>query len=182
MAAKEESGGVAVDGDQVVDAFHPLSETLSTTLRLLGIPYMCRPYTRRADLAHGPGVFCKNLFLKDRKGQFFLVITFENKNLDMKFLKTTVKASRNFSFGQENDLFSYLKCVPGGVTPFGLMHDDLKSVRCIIDEDLTVIDNNLNFHPYDPSKTVLITVEGLIKYVEYTGHEAEVVPLASGSC
>ena len=46
------------------------------------------------------GAHTKNLFLKDKKGNFFLLTCIENKNIDLKKLKIFFSV-KNLSFGSE---------------------------------------------------------------------------------
>ena len=60
------------------------------------------------------GTFCKNLFLKDRRGQYYLVIIHEDERVDLKALKNQLKAHRNLSFATPTDLKDLLGVRPGG--------------------------------------------------------------------
>lgn len=123
------------------------------------------------------GTFCKNLFLKDRKGQFYLVIIPEDFVVDLKYLKQTLGAYRNFSFGKEEDLDRLLGTMPGCVTPYGLSHDAECEVRVIIDATLSEPHTLLNFHPLVPWLTTLITFSDLNTFVTHSGHQIEVTNL-----
>lgn len=117
------------------------------------------------------GTFCKNLFLKDRKGQFYLVIVPEDDTVDLKALKLQLRAHRNLSFGTPGDMRRLLGVSPGGVTPFGLLHDVGQQVRVAIATSLTSPEHSLlNFHPLDKRLTVLITFTALQSFLQHCGY------------
>ena len=131
--------------------------------------------------SHMEGIFCKNIFLKDRKGQFYLVICSETTEIDLKKLKTIVRAHRNFSFSSAEDLDLKLALTPGAVSPFGLLNDPNQSVRFIVDRaminEAKVEDKLLNFHPIVDFLTTLVSLDDLMKFVKFCGHEIEFADL-----
>ena len=68
------------------------------------------------------GGHCKNLFLKDKKGALFLVVTLENRNLKLNQLGRPLGAAR-LSFASPDLLWEVLGVRPGSVTPFALIND-----------------------------------------------------------
>ncbi|KAK3096046.1 hypothetical protein FSP39_022473 [Pinctada imbricata] len=75
-------------------------------------------------------VYCKNLFLKDRKGTFYIIVCHEDTKVNLKFLKTKLNAHRNFSFATQDDLFKVLN-LDGFVTPFCLMFPSTEHVKIV---------------------------------------------------
>ena len=150
-------------------------------LGLLGIETKTIRYFDPPRPSHMTGIFCKNIFLKDRKGQFYFVICNETTDIDLKKLKSLVRAHRNFSFASTNDLDLKLALTPGAVSPFGLINDPEHSVRFIVDKAMVKEarekDVLLNFHPIVDFLTTLMSVDDLMKFVAYCGHEAELVDL-----
>src|SRR5256885_3966821 len=69
-----------------------------------------------------PGGHCKSLFLKDKKGGLWLVVTLEERSIDLKRLAAQLSAPR-FSFGNPELLYETLGVRPGSVTPFALLND-----------------------------------------------------------
>src|SRR3954469_10682659 len=69
-----------------------------------------------------PGGHTKNLFLKDKKDQIFLVVAEEDAEIDMKSLHKRIDSAR-LSFGKPELLLELLGVVPGSVTPFGVIND-----------------------------------------------------------
>lgn len=122
------------------------------------------------------GTFCKNLFLKDRKGQFYLIICEEDTQVNLKTLKRKLNAYRNFSFGATEDVKLILKQIPGAVSPFAMLWEETRDVRVIMSKNL-VGEKYLNFHPLDPSYTTKISFEDLSKFLSFHNHKLEVLDL-----
>jgi len=179
MATSSGEGGVQIGMEEGARASSP--SHLYATLRALGIPIRVSPYFHSGDdqRKDQQGLFCKNLFLKDRKGTFYLVITHEDKNVNLKALKASVSACRNFSFATKDDLLTMLGVFPGGVTPLALKSSLNQNIRLIVDEELASCETDLNFHPLDPDKTLLISFENLKKFTFERGYKMEVVKILS---
>ena len=64
-----------------------------------------------------PGGHSKNLFLKDKSGQLFLVVLLEDARIDLKWLPKLIGCGR-LSFGSADLLRETLGVEPGSVTPF----------------------------------------------------------------
>jgi Ala-tRNA(Pro) deacylase len=113
-----------------------------------------------------PGAHCKNLFLRNRKGDVhYLVILADAKNVDLKFLSKQVE-STNLSFASEERLFKYLHLTPGSVTPFGIIDDIESEVIVLIDKDL----NNervLTFHPNVNTATIGVSYEDFERFIKW---------------
>lgn len=124
---------------------------------------------------HLPGMHLKNLFLKDKKDQLWLVVAENDKLIDLKRLRKKI-GSGHLSFGKPEILAKTLGVIPGSVTPFGLINDSSLSVRIIIDSD--VIKNPLlNFHPLTNTATSSITPKDLIAFIESCGHKPEIITI-----
>src|SRR5258708_10321955 len=67
-----------------------------------------------------PGGHCKSLFLKDKKGGFWLAVMLEERSIDLKKL-TARLAAPPFSFGRPRDLYPGPVVGPGSVTPLALL-------------------------------------------------------------
>ncbi|NQV98325.1 MAG: prolyl-tRNA synthetase associated domain-containing protein [Rhodospirillales bacterium] len=121
------------------------------------------------------GAHAKNLFLKDKKGVLWLVVCQEDRQIDMKELKTRI-GSAHLSFGKADLLRDVLGVEPGSVSPFTLLNDTTCQVRVILDQEL--MDSELvNFHPLENTATTQISPQGLLAFIESCGHQPELVPL-----
>ena len=70
-----------------------------------------------------PGGHCKNLFLRDKKRNLFLLVALEDRPIDLKSLRHALGAAGNLSFGSPETLMEVLGVAPGAVTPFALIND-----------------------------------------------------------
>jgi Ala-tRNA(Pro) deacylase len=125
------------------------------------------------------GAHSKNLFLKDKKGALFLVVTREEAAIDLKHLHNRIGASGRLSFGQPDLLLDKLGVAPGSVTPFGLMNDRPPSVRVILEAALVAAET-VNFHPLINTATTGLASADLLAFIRATGHEPEIVDLTPG--
>lgn len=124
------------------------------------------------------GGHCKNLFLKDRKGQLWLIVTLEECKINLKHLHKRLECAR-LSFGNAELLFETLKVKPGAVTPFGLIHDIEKKVRVVLDAAM-LEESILNYHPLRNDSTCSISREDLLKFIVSCGHEPLILDLNAG--
>ena len=127
----------------------------------------------RGDL---PGGHCKNLFLKDKKGALWLVVTLEDAAVDLKALPARIGAAR-ISFGNAALLEEVLGVTPGSVTPFGLINDIEQRVTVVLDEAMMARDL-LNYHPLVNDATTAITPTDLLAFIRSCGHEPRIVAVA----
>jgi len=125
-------------------------------------------------------IFCKNLFLKDRKGEFYFIICREETDVDFKQLKKRLNACRNFSFASPAELFRMLKTHPGCVSPFSFMHSSTADVRLVIDDSLCADENYLlNFHPFDARLTTQIRFKNILEFLRHFNKVPEIMKLVS---
>lgn len=118
-----------------------------------------------------PGAHCKNLFLKDKKGQYWLVVAQEVRPVDLKALPAQIGAAR-LSFGRAERLLEVLGVEPGAVTPFALINDPEHRVRVVI--DAAIFDHEFaNFHPLINTATITIRSEDLRRFVTAMGHQMQ---------
>ena len=121
-----------------------------------------------------PGTHTKNLFLRDRKGKrnILVVVGFE-KSADLKALKDVLNVDK-LSFASPERLKKYLGVDPGAVSVLGLMNDNDCEVEVIFDESVWNADS-IQAHPLVNTATMVISHEGLEKFLEVTGHECKVI-------
>lgn len=124
-----------------------------------------------------PGGHTKNLFLKDRKGRFFLLTVEEDATIDLKTVHARIGASGRVSFGKAEELMACLGVIPGAVTAFGVVNDTERRVTLILDEALVAHDV-VNAHPLTNDATTAIATADLKRFVEETGHAWTVLNLA----
>ncbi len=125
-----------------------------------------------ADL---PGGHCKNLFLKDRNGDLYLLVCLQETKVDLKAFRRLIGA-KNLSFGKPELLMEVLGVEPGSVTPFSLINDRDRRVTVILEKRMAGMDL-LNYHPLVNSMTTQVTRDGLAAFLDDCGHEVRVLDL-----
>jgi len=130
-------------------------------------------------LAHLPGAHCKTLFLKNKKGGLWLVVTRQSRSLNINKLARGIGAAR-CSFGKPELLWDVLGVKPGSVSPFGLINDTGRLVTVILDAEM-MTDDPLNYHPLENTATTAISAADLRRFLAATGqtvHEIDLDPFA----
>jgi len=120
-----------------------------------------------------PGLHCKNLFIKDRKGGIWLVVLPADKRADLGRLEKLLGAPR-FSFARPDILQEVLQLTPGSVTPFGLINDTNRRATVVLDE--AMFDSEwMNVHPLHNAASTTLRSADLLKFVRALGYEPIVV-------
>jgi len=109
------------------------------------------------------GIHTKNIFLKNKKNQFFLFSCYEKRSIDLKKLSKSFGLG-NISFANEERLFEILGVLPGSVSPFGLLNDNNKLVKFFIDKKILESDE-VNFHPLENTSTVTLAVKDFMEFL-----------------
>jgi Ala-tRNA(Pro) deacylase len=120
----------------------------------------------RGEVAGG---HTKNLFLRDKKHELYLVVALEDADIDLKGLHRQLGASGRFSFGSSDLLREVWGVEPGAVTPFGAINDREGRVTVVLDAAM-MEHATLNYHPLVNTMTTSIKREDLVKFLESTGH------------
>jgi Ala-tRNA(Pro) deacylase len=124
------------------------------------------------------GGHTKNLFLKDKKDNFFLVTVDEEADVDLKQIHHLIGAASRVSFGKPEALLELLGVVPGAVTVFGLINDTEGRVKLVLDS--TLMENEIvNAHPLINEATTSIAASDLLTFVKATGHEPLVLKVSA---
>jgi Ala-tRNA(Pro) deacylase len=123
------------------------------------------------------GGHTKNLFLRDKKGVPFLVVAGEAAAIDLRALHRLLGATGRFSFGSAELMGELLGVTPGSVTPFAVINDVAHRVTVVLDAAM-MADAVLNFHPLVNTATTTISREGLVRFLEATGHPPRIEPVS----
>ena len=107
-----------------------------------------------------PGGHTKNLFLKDAKGQLWLISALGETRIDLKALPAVI-GSAKLSFGSEERLWNALGVRPGSVTLFALINDPEHRVRFVLDKAL-LAHETVNFHPLANTATTAVSRQGML--------------------
>jgi Ala-tRNA(Pro) deacylase len=157
-------------------------DDLFARLQALGIPtetaWHAPVFTveeARAKRGELPGVHCKCLFLRDKKGALWLVVAEESRRIDLKALSAKLSADR-FSFANAELMMRHLGVEPGTVTPFALINDTERAVRVALDAEM-LNGGMLHYHPLTNAATTRIAASDLLRFIENCGHRPEIVAL-----
>ena len=126
------------------------------------------------------GGHTKNLFLRDKKGGLFLVVAPEDAAIELKSLHRLLGASGRFSFGSAELMRETLGVEPGAVTPFAVVNDRACRVTVVLDAAM-MAHATLNFHPLVNTGTTTISREGLLRFLEATGHLPRIEPVSAAA-
>lgn len=150
-------------------------EDLFAVLDHLGIAH----HTLHHDPAHtvedakrvrGPlkGQHTKNLFVRDKKRNMFLITLREDRKVDLVKLSKLLGAKGRFSFGSPELLVKFLGVPPGSVTPFSVINDPRHDVTLVLDVGFRG-PQTLYFHPLINDKTTGLSFDGFAKFLTHCG-------------
>ena len=120
-----------------------------------------------------PGGHSKNLFLKDQKGQLWLISALADTRIDLKAAPAAIGSAR-LSFGSEERLWDALGVRPGSVTALALVNDPDQKVRFVLDAALMAHDS-VNFHPVTNDATTNMPRDAFLKFLQCVGRTPAVV-------
>ena len=118
------------------------------------------------------GAHTKNLFLKNKKNNFFLLSCEENKKIDLKKVSKVLKLG-NLSFANKELLLDLLGIYPGSVTPFGLLNNQENNVSFYLDKDLMNY-KTINFHPLVNTSTINMDINNFINFLIENGKKVNI--------
>ena len=142
----------------------------------LGIPYVRHEHPPVATVEEAEkhwaglkGAHCKNLFLRNYKGnRHYLVIAPVSRGIDLKRLTAELDEDR-LSFASAERLKRWLGVEPGSVSPFGLVNDEARHVQVVCDVALRS-SSALGFHPNVNTATLEIALADFEKFLASRGN------------
>lgn len=120
-----------------------------------------------------PGAHTKNLFLKDKKQQLWLISAWQDTAIDLKRAPGMIGSDR-LSFGNEALMWETLGVRPGSVTALGLINDTDRRVAFVLDRRLWEADI-VNFHPLTNTATTALTQGAFRRVLSLIGREPIVI-------
>lgn len=116
----------------------------------------------------------KNLFVKDKKGKFGLMVVNESVETNLKSCAKPLGFGR-LSFASADKMRAILGVSPGSVTPFALMnyphHENNDPVlNIILDQDI-MNHTLIHFHPLHNEATLALSPLDLLKFIAHLNYE-----------
>ncbi|MDR3425010.1 MAG: prolyl-tRNA synthetase associated domain-containing protein [Alphaproteobacteria bacterium] len=152
------------------------AEQLFSFLDRLGIEHQTMQHPPIFNAADGrdwedkiPGVCCKNLFLKDGKGQLWLIVMPAAKRADLSGIAQRIGAPK-LSFAKPDVMLAVLGLTPGSVTPFALLNDKDKQVRVVLDEEM-LKSETVNYHPLHNAASTTLRAKDFLKFIAALGYK-----------
>ncbi len=172
-------GRFVFDGDRMLD--HALTDEdparpLFAALERLGArttlvthpPVFTVEQAKRHRGADEAGAHVKNLFVRNKKGEMWLVTTLEDRPVDLKALGRRIGAG-HLSFASPERLRAHLGVEPGSVTPFAAMNDREGVVRVVLDAAILAAER-VHCHPLTNDRTLAIAPRDLVRFLEDCAH------------
>lgn len=161
-------------------------EQLMARLDDLKIPYALHHHKAVFTVAEAetvehdiPGTHCRNLFLRDKKKNNFLVVLRNETDVDIKKLQPLIGADK-LSFGSADRLFEYLGVRPGSVCPYAIVNDTQHQVKIFLEKGMLEGDR-VNYHPLLNTMTIGTTPADLLRFIESAGHTPHVIDLTAAA-
>ena len=126
-----------------------------------------------------PGAHTKNLFVKDKKGNLFLIVAGNKARIALNKAHSLIGAKGRVSFANAGLLMEHLGVQPGSVNAFAPMNDTAGNVTVIIDAPLLENDQ-INCHPLINEMTTTISKDDLLRFLKLFNHDPLIVQLSDG--
>jgi Ala-tRNA(Pro) deacylase len=154
----------------------PEEDAVHRALEALDIPFERHEhppvFTVEQALEHWAAidaVHCKNLFLRNKKGdRHFLVVAAHSTPVDIGLIAARVGEGR-LSFASAERLAAHLGLTPGAVSPFGLINDGARSIRVLLDSTLRSA-ARVGFHPNVNTATVVLSFADFERFLASRGN------------
>lgn len=158
-------------------------ESLHTALTQLNIPFQTHHHAAVFTVAEGEGVtshlsgaHIKNLFVKDKAKNLYLITALQERSLDLKALGKHLGSKDRLSFTDEATLYEHLGVTPGSVSPLALINAKAGALRFVLDSGILEHDTVLP-HPLINTQTTALTPAGLLSAIQSWGHVVEQLDL-----
>lgn len=124
-----------------------------------------------------PAHHTRNMFLRTKKKQNYLVTLSHDTPVDLKKLENLIEAKR-FSFGSPDRLMEILGVYPGSVTPLSVINAPVNDITIIL-EDKMMKANKIAVHPLINTMTVTLSPSDLLKFMDDLGHKPQIFDLSN---
>lgn len=158
--------------------------SLHTALTALSIPHTVHHHAAVFTVAEGegvtshlPGAHIKNLFVKDKAKNLYLITALQSRMLNLNALGKHLGAKDRLSFADEPTLYEHLGVTPGSVSPLALINAAPGSLRFVIDTGIMGYETVLP-HPLINTQTTALSPADLLRAIQNWGHGVEQLDLA----
>lgn len=117
------------------------------------------------------GGHTKNLFLKDKKKNIYLVSAWCETQIDLVALSKLIGARGRFSFASPEAMVEILKVTPGSVTPFALMNDRETAIKTFVFDRRLLSFDRIWFHPMENNASTGVAPHGFLAFLSHIGVE-----------
>ena len=121
------------------------------------------------------GGHIKNLFLRDKKKQNYLVVLQEDAAIDLKQLADILGAGR-LSFGSADRLLEHLGVRPGAVTPLSMINGCHHGVTLYLDKSIMQC-QMIYMHPLVNDRTIGMTPDAVKRFLKNVGCDANILDI-----
>ena len=122
-----------------------------------------------------PGAHVKNLLLRNKKNEFWLLCALQSTKVDIKELGVKIGSGR-LSFANPVQLKEMLGLEPGSVSALAVVNDTGNYVKVVL-ESRILSGDTVNFHPLRNDATVRIAISDLLRFLDTFHHEPVEVEL-----
>lgn len=126
-----------------------------------------------------PATHTKNLFLKDKKGKYWLITLPHDRRADLKVYAELLGAGK-FSFGKAEDMERLLQVSPGAVTPLAAPNAPAEELTVVFDDSFAAR-SLIAVHPLRNTATVALPFEALQAWLRDRGHAPRILALGRDS-
>ena len=124
-----------------------------------------------------PEADAKNLFVRDdKKRKYYLITVRGDKRVDLKEFRR-LHGTRSLTFASAEELWAFMKLLPGSVTPLGLLEDTEHRIEFYLDKDFFKDRGLIGCHPNENTATVWMKAEDLIRLLEAHGTPVQLTEL-----
>ena len=149
---------------------------------LLTIPPALEYFSKNPPAVEAPFIYCKNLFLKNKSGGFYLITAANDTKTDYKLLCKIFKTKNgNIREAEKDKLTSYLHCEPGHVNSFSLLNlspEQKKEVNFHLDKNLMDNYKTVGIPPMNSSSTCWLKPQDLKNLLEKNGITVNITDFA----
>jgi len=126
-----------------------------------------------------PWTHTKNLFLTDKKWEFYLVSIAAHKRFPINAFRKAVGV-KECSFASAEQLYQKLHLIPGSVSLFWLIWDSPPTVHVYLDHDLRAA-GHVWRHPNRNDATIVLDKVMIKKFLHCTAHQAKSISFDDAS-